>query len=206
MIQLISGSFLLSLVHAAIPNHWLPLVLIGRNEGWSKQETLFIAGIAGLAHTLSTIGLGIIIGFIGVQLAKEYALFTTIIAPLILIFMGLVYFGLDLSHSHHQHLPDTKQLAKKPKWRIVVTISIAMFFSPCLEIETFYFTAGKYGWLGIAIISGIYLVITISGIIGLVALAGQGLQRVNFHQLEHHEKKITGFMLILLGIFSYFIQ
>lgn len=206
MIQLITGSFLLSLVHAAIPNHWLPLVLIGRSEGWNKQETLLIAGIAGFAHTLSTIGLGVIIGFIGVQLAKEYTLFTTVVAPLVLIFMGLVYFGLDLAHSHHHHLPNAKRLAKKSKSAIVVSITIAMFFSPCLEIETFYLTAGRYGWLGIATISGIYLVITISGIVGLVALGGQGLQRMNFHLLEQHEKKITGFMLILLGIFSYFIH
>ncbi len=62
MFQLIVGSFLLSLIHVVIPNHWLPLVLIGRSEGWKKQEALVIAGIAGFAHTLSTIGLGIIIG------------------------------------------------------------------------------------------------------------------------------------------------
>jgi nickel/cobalt transporter (NicO) family protein len=206
MIQLLLGSILLSLLHAAIPNHWLPLVLIGRSEGWLPRETLLVAGIAGLAHTLSTIGLGLVIGFIGVELAYSYEAFTTVVAPLVLIFMGLLYFGLDLAHSRHEHLPPIKQLARKSKGAIILSISLAMFFSPCLEIETFYFTAGRYGWIGIATVSVVYLIITISGIVGLVALGGRGLEKVSWHWLEHHEKKVTGFTLIGLGVLSYFIH
>lgn len=205
MSQLIIGSFLLSLIHAAIPSHWLPLVLIGRSEGWQKREMIWVAGLAGLAHSLSTIGLGVVIGRIGAELAGQYQVFTSIVAPLVLVFMGLIYFGLDLAHSH-QHIPAPRLLAKKSKGAIIFTVSMAMFFSPCLEIETFYFSAGSYGWMGIVSISVIYLVITILGIIGLVALGGRGLEKVNWHLLEHHEKKVTGFTLIGLGVLSYFIH
>lgn len=205
MIRLMIGSVLLSLIHAAIPSHWLPLVLIGRTEGWHQRELLSVAGLAGLAHSLSTIGLGIVIGKIGMELAGQYALFTTIAAPLVLVFMGILYFGLDLTH-RHKHIPEAQAMAKKSKSAIVFSVSLAMFFSPCLEIETFYFSAGPYGWLGILTISLIYLVVTISGIIGLVALGGRGLQKVNWHLLQHHEKKVTGFTLILLGILTYFMH
>jgi len=70
MIQLITGSLLLSLVHAAIPNHWLPLVILGRSQRWTPWETYRVAGLAGLAHSLSTISLGIVVGHIGVRLAN----------------------------------------------------------------------------------------------------------------------------------------
>ena len=64
MWQLFFGSILLSLVHAAIPNHWLPVVAIGKAENWSQRETLLVAGISGFAHTLSTVLVGITIGII----------------------------------------------------------------------------------------------------------------------------------------------
>jgi len=62
MWQIISGSFLLSIVHAAIPNHWLPLVAVSKSEQWRLSETLTITAITGFAHTLSTIIIGLIIG------------------------------------------------------------------------------------------------------------------------------------------------
>lgn len=33
MISIVLGSFLLSIVHALVPNHWIPLVAIGKTEG-----------------------------------------------------------------------------------------------------------------------------------------------------------------------------
>lgn len=205
MTHIIIGSLLLSIIHAAIPNHWLPLVLIAKSEGWQKSETMLVAGIAALAHTLSTISLGVIIGLIGVEISDQLRLFPTIIAPLVLIFMGILYFGLDMGHTHHEHISE-KKLAKKSKRSIILSVCIAMFFSPCLEIETFYFSAGPFGWKGIISISLVYLLVTVSGIMALVAVGGRSLEKVNFHFLENHEKKITGFTLILLGIFTFFVH
>lgn len=205
MTQLIAGSLLLSLIHAAIPNHWLPLVLLGRSEGWDQKETLLIAAVAGFAHTLSTVGIGVVIGLIGVELAGKYEVFTLVVAPLILICMGLIYFGLDLKHTHAD-FSARETVEKRSKWMVALSVCVAMFFSPCLEIESFYLSAGSYGWKGIITISLIYLVVTISGIMTLVAVGGRSLEKVNFHLLEHHEKKITGFILILLGIFTFFLN
>jgi len=72
MWQLFFGSILLSLVHAAIPNHWLPVVAIGKAERWTLRETLLVSGISGIAHTLSTVIIGITIGFIGNRLNESY--------------------------------------------------------------------------------------------------------------------------------------
>ena len=38
MYSIIAGSIILSLLHAAIPNHWLPVIAIGRKEGWTLSE------------------------------------------------------------------------------------------------------------------------------------------------------------------------
>ena len=59
----------------------------------------------------------------------------------------------------------------------MIGLSAAMFFSPCLEIETFYFTAGSYGWRGILTISLIYLLVTVTGIVTLVVLGARDWRR-----------------------------
>ena len=69
MWQLFFGSFLLSIIHATIPNHWLPVVAIGKAENWTQRETLVVTGISGFAHTISTLIIGIAIGFVGTQTA-----------------------------------------------------------------------------------------------------------------------------------------
>lgn len=204
MMQLVVGSFLLSLVHALIPNHWIPIVLIGRAEQWTKQQVLLITSLAGLAHASSTILLGVLIGMLGLELASEYQIISTAIAPLLLVFMGLVYFGMDYRKSRHNHLPDKRKLAGKSTAAIVATLFVAMFFSPCLEIEAYYFNAGTYGWRGILLISIIYLIVSVSGMLLLVSVGFKGLKHFNLQFLERHEKKITGSFLILLGFIAYY--
>ncbi|NMB80830.1 MAG: hypothetical protein GYA14_03330, partial [Ignavibacteria bacterium] len=143
-LQVFIGSFLLSIVHALIPSHWLPLVAIGKAEKWSAAETTSVAIITAVSHTLSTVVIGIIVGLVGYKLSETYHYITHYIAPVILVILGLVYFYLEYRHSkvktehHHYHVDvDGIVKQKKSKRSIVLTLSIAMFFSPCLEIEVY---------------------------------------------------------------------
>ena len=59
--------------------------------------------------------------------------------------------------------------------------------------------------LGIISVSVIYTVITIAGMLLLVWLGIKGVRKMKSHFLEHHEKTITGTLLVVLGIAGYFI-
>ncbi|GAB3246882.1 hypothetical protein GCM10027347_02080 [Larkinella harenae] len=204
LFNLLVGSILLGAVHAAIPNHWLPVALIGRSESWTLRETLGVAALSGFFHTLSTVILGVLIGAIGVELSERLEDQTRWIASLILIFMGLVYFAVHNPHSAHEHVP--KGLSGRSKRAIIGTLALAMLLSPCLEIETFFFTAGTLGWPAIATLSIAYTAVTIGCMVGLTALSFRGLAKLHWHWLEHHEKQITGGILIALGILNFFIE
>lgn len=39
-----------------------------------------------------------------------------------------------------------------------------------------------------------------------MAVSYRGLARVNWHWLDHNEKRLTGGILIALGIFTFFIE
>lgn len=209
MIQVIIGSLLLSVVHASIPNHWIPLVALGRSENWSKKETLVITAITGVAHTASTIIIGILVGFLGYELSTRYSSIISVVAPTILIVLGIIYLIADISGSHHHHHGHIKQRNKSSnisKVSIVVSLSVAMFFSPCIEIEAYYFNAGILGWSGIWIVSVIYLLVTVLGMVLFVDLGLRGAKKIRSHFLDHHEKMITGIVLVVLGIVAYLIE
>lgn len=205
MWQIFIGSIILSIIHALIPNHWLPLIAIGRAEKWTQQETLSAALITALAHIASTIIIGIAVGFIGYKLSGAFELISSILAPLVLIVLGLVYVIIDLLHANrHEHARLSVNQNVRSRFAILVSLSLAMFVSPCIELEAYYFQAGTHGWIGILVVSVVYAIVTPALMVLLVYLGMKGLDRFNWHFLEHHTRKITGFVLIALGLLAYF--
>ena len=91
MFQILIGSLLLSVTHALIPNHWFPLAAVSKTENWSRGETAAVTAITGFLHTLSTIIIGIIIGFAGFKLGDEIELVSGLYAPVILILLGAYF-------------------------------------------------------------------------------------------------------------------
>lgn len=210
MLQLLIGSITLSIFHALIPSHWLPFVLIGKAENWNKSELLRITALSGFAHVLSTILIGIIIGIIGYEISSIAETITHLLAPIVLFIIGIVYIVLYLKHAHtHKHLDENlKDIRTKSKKAIVMTLVITMFFSPCIELEAYYFTAGLYGWQGIILVSIVYLVITVLGMVMLVYLGQASVNRLDnkLKFLDKRENLIMGIIFISLSLFVYFIE
>jgi len=210
MYQVFIGSLILSTIHALIPNHWMPLIAVGKTEKWTQQQTLWATVITGFAHTLSTIIIGVLVGLTGYKLSARYPATSETIAPTILITMGVIYTMLDLrKHQHHHDFGGAAKQAKngRSRWIAILTsLSIAMFLTPCLEIEAYYFQAGTIGWTGIFIVSAVYLIITVAVMLSLVSLGLKGVAHLRSGFLEHHEKRITGLVLILLGVTALFVR
>ena len=155
MWQLFLGSMLLGLIHPLFPNHWIPLIAISKTEKWTNKETLFATLITGFSHTLSTIIIGIIVGFVGIKLSESYSYITRIAAPLILVIIGVIYLILDFRSSHHHHhfeINNGPTKERKSKTAIIFSLCIGLFFSPCIEIEAYYFQAATQGWIGILLV------------------------------------------------------
>ena len=211
MYQVFFGSLILSTIHALIPNHWLPLIVVGKTEKWTQNQTLWATVITGVAHTLSTIIIGIVVGLIGYKLAAKYSVISEYIAPGILVVLGAIYILRDLK-SHHHHTHELRPLVNEPgqtksRWIAILTsLSIAMFLTPCIEIEAYYFQAGTIGWMGIFIVSAVYLLTTVVIMLLLVYLGMRGVKTFKSHFLEHHEKSISGVVLVALGVLALLVK
>lgn len=90
-------------LHTAIPDHWLPFVLIGRARGWSAWRTARITALAGILHLLVSFGLAFLAMLLGrgavlaLGESMEHA-----IGPLLVLF-GLVYAGWSWRKGGHFH-------------------------------------------------------------------------------------------------------
>jgi len=203
MVTLITGSLVLSILHALIPNHWLPVLAISKKENWTIGQTTSVTFISGMAHALSTVLIGVVVGLLGVTLAEHVESFARIIAPIVLVALGLFYI---YQHHRHKHFHLHAEMKPLSKSKIIIGLAVAMFFSPCFEIEAYFLIAGAHGWEQVALLAILYTVVTVTGMVVWVRLTYQGLFKLNWHSLEHNAGIITGVTLVLTGVASFFIH
>jgi nickel/cobalt transporter (NicO) family protein len=205
MFSLLAGTFVLALVHALIPNHWLPLVAVARAEQWKMRDVTTITMLSATAHVLGTVALGLVLGFIGKELRDDYGHAIKVATSVLLILFGLIYYTVNLPHHHHSTQKDVVQY-KRSKRRWILIFIVMMFLSPCLEVESLFLSAGVYGMASVTLLSVVYAVVSISGILLLVTLGHKGVNLLPAQFIEHHEKRISGVVLILVGIISFFLH
>jgi len=205
MFSLVAGTFILALVHALIPNHWLPLVAVARAEQWKVKDINTITFISATAHVFGTVALGLVLGAIGKELADQYGHAINVGASILLIIFGLIYYTVNLPHHHHSSQKDVAQYKRsKRKW--ILIFIFMMFMSPCLEVESLFLSAGAYGMTNVILLSVVYAIVSISGILLLVNLGNKGVNLLPAEFIEHNEKKISGAVLIIVGIISFFLH
>lgn len=203
MTQLLSGTILIALVHALIPNHWLPLIAAAKAEGWKNNVLLKTALFSSIAHVAGTVLLGILLGRLSNELAAQFESYVHWFGSIVLMLFGMYYFF--SKHNYVAHQKTDKEI-KNTQLRWTVLFSTMMFFSPCLEVQSLFISAGIYGMDYILTIAGAYSFISIGGIVLLVVLTYKGIKVIDTHYLEHYEKQITGSVLVAVGVLTFFIH
>src|SRR5205809_6550531 len=106
MFSVLAGTVLLAIVHALIPNHWLPLVAVAKAEDWKQRDVTSVTFLAALAHVTGTVILGLVLGLIGKELVEQYGGVISVVSAVLLIVFGLIYFTVNLPHHHHSEQKD----------------------------------------------------------------------------------------------------
>jgi hypothetical protein len=68
---LIAAVATVGMLHTLVPDHWVPIVAIARQRGWSLTETARAAIIAGTGHVDSTLLIAIAVWIAGVAAATR---------------------------------------------------------------------------------------------------------------------------------------
>ncbi len=216
MTEQLIAAFIISVLHGFIPSHWLPFLALAKKMGWSKSITLKYTSLAAIAHALGTVGVGLSISqitMIGLEHNRNQknggnTYFTEILingqrihfevfGAVIMILLGIYFLYRHHKH-HHFHFPE-KVNASERRWALGA-ILLALFLSPCMEIEWYFATLAPMGWTVIWALVLVYAVTTWLSMMCGVWIGFKGLERWNSHRLEHNAGLITGIVMILSGL------
>ena len=203
--QLLIGTLTISILHALIPSHWIPILAFEKKFKWTPQQTLRITIISALAHALSTVLLGIAIGLLSFKISEHFEYITKIVSSLILIVLGFVFI---IRHHHHNHfhLHNEGELQQLSATKVITVLVMGMFLAPCLEIEGYFILAGSAGIKYIFLVALLYIIISVAGIVIWMWFAKELLKKINTHKIEHNAGLISGIVLILTGVLNFFIH
>lgn len=204
-IILLVGGFLLSIIHILVPNNWVPIVSVSKTEGWKGRELSLFTALISMAHFLSTFLLGFIMGIVAYRLALFYNVIAKVVAPSVLIGLGVIYLIFNFLQNEKEY--DTiKEPLSRSKIALVLSIALAAFFSPSIEMSFYYFLAGSHGLLNIVLLSLVFAGIVISLSIFLVLNGVSKGDKFRWRFLEEHERLIKGMLLIFFGVIGFFLK
>lgn len=211
LIPFIITGLTVSLLHAALPTHWLPFVLAAKTQKWPYKKVLAILMIAGTGHILTTTVIGAGVVWFSMKINENFERLFMLAASLSIFLFGLYYIvqffrGQRHSHCHHHH-PHEHDYAKNAKdgWAILSLLSL-LTFSPCESFLPVYVSAWQTGWIGFFILSGVLALGTLTAMIIFTSLAYFGLKQIRFQFLENFEKLIIGAILIMLSLVVYIME
>lgn len=190
-------------LHAALPTHWLPFVLAGRAQGWSRRKTLAVTGLAGAGHVAFTIVLGAAVAWAGIVLDQWIGRVFPYIASAALLLLGFYYLLTGDDHSHWRHSHGQTAPARPPEERseraVILSLVAVLTFSPCEGFLPVFAAGAPFGWSGFLLLGAVLLGATLAGMLLFTWLTLLGMDRFKLHALEHYEGRVVGGLLIALG-------
>jgi cadmium resistance protein CadD (predicted permease) len=209
--------------HAILPDHWVPLAVLGRTRRYPLSRVARLSGLAGVAHVLVSIILGAVIILVGLQFRSSIQSTQDTIIGLILIATGLGFAVLELtghghshhhehdhSHHHHEHDHDHEddhghehgpQSPRRGIRRLAaVMVPFGAAASPDLTILPVFLaatTAGVATAVGSLMIFG---AVTIATIVGLTLAATRAGYEIRGQWLERWGNIFTALVLVAIGL------
>ncbi|MGA2011550.1 MAG: hypothetical protein ABSH51_13620, partial [Solirubrobacteraceae bacterium] len=89
--------------HAVLPDHWVPLALLGRTRRYPLTKVARLSGLAGVAHVLISLVLGAVIIAVGLQFRSTVESAQSAIIGGLLIATGVGFVLVELTGHGHGH-------------------------------------------------------------------------------------------------------
>ncbi len=216
-------------LHTLVPDHWAPIALLARQQGWGRAQAARVAAGAGLGHTLSTLALALVVWFVGVLAAQRLGATLGYVSSGALILFGawITFSALrDLhreaghGHAHHRHLHEHRHADGLVHSHLHahheddlsdhdhehgpqssrMALMLILGSSPMIEGIPAFFAASKYGVRQLAIMALVFAVSTIATYVALVLLGREGLSRVNLGPVEQYGEVLSGLVIAVIGV------
>ena len=224
-IALVTTTVSLAFLHAALGfDHYLPFIVLSKAHNWSKRRTYAITIMCGLAHVLSSLGLGILGVFLGVLLSDmqifdgvrgNWAAWGLIVFGLTYCLWGIKRIYKNKSHKHthlhsdgtlhyhhhnhlgqHSHIHANKLGSQLSPWALF----LIFILGPCESlIPLLMYPASQNNWAHVAIIAAVFSLVTVLTMVFAVRCGLLLAQRIKKPIFSCFGDIIAGALLIISG-------
>jgi nickel/cobalt exporter len=206
--------------HAVLPDHWLPLAVVGRAQRYPLRRVAGLSGLAGVAHVLVSIVLGGVIIAIGLQFRSEIETAQDAIVGALLVATGVALAALEASgrghhHAHehgghvhaphrhggHVHAPHRHGGDRRGRARSLAAVMVPFgaAASPDLTILPVFLAAATAGVVTAVSSLVVFAVVTIGTIVALTVVAARGGYQIRGRWLERWGNAVTAGVLVVIG-------
>lgn len=200
--SLLAGGFAAAFLHAALPTHWLPFVLVGRAQQWKGGRILAAAAVAGLAHVAVTALVGGLAVLAGLALNRWIGGVLEWISAALLLGFGLFY----LARAFRRRTalaggPDFE--APEPRVSdsaAFLGLAALLAASPGEVLLPIYLSSAQAGLSGLLALTAVFAVGTVAGMAVFIGLACAGAALLRLERLARYESLLLGVALIALGL------
>jgi nickel/cobalt exporter len=196
-----------AIVHALIPDHWLPFVLLARNQGWSRRRLTILVALAGLLHVSVSIILALVAIVVGRVLDFPAGWFLVIFG----IAYGLLAHlrerrahrapaaapGAPGDHVHaHGHLLERWFHGALSGPGLVAVIGI----SPCALLVPVLFAASSTGAVAMFAAALGFVACTLATMVGVALFAHHGMRRFDLPLFARYGDLASGALIAAIGL------
>ncbi len=198
--------------HAVLPDHWVPLAVLGRTRRYPLSRVARLSVLAAVTHVLVSVVLGAVVVLIGLQFRAEVQRAQDTIVGLLLLGTGVAFAALELTgrghhhghdhhhgrHNHHHDHPHPEQGSRLRSLSTIV-VPFGAAASPDLTILPVFLAASTAG-TGVAVGSlAVFAATTIVTIVGLTLFATAGGHQVRSGWLDRWGNALTAAVLVVIG-------
>ena len=188
--------------HAILPDHWVPLAVVGRTRRYPLRRVARLSSAAGIAHVLVSIVLGALIIAVGLQFRSAVAQAQNDIVGGVLLATGVGFLAIELRHRGHH--PDQEHDHEHGQHRRVggitsVLVPFGAAASPDLTILPVFLAAAAVSAATAVGSLVAFAGATIATIVGLTVLAAAGGYQVKGRWIERWANLITAATLLVIG-------
>lgn len=214
----------LGVIHTVLgPDHYVPFVMMRRAQKWSALKMAAVTGICGVGHVFGSFALGAIgialgIGFAQLELVESVR---GSLSAWLLLGFGLAYLAWGLrqawknrphrhwhvhgdgvvhnhEHTHHgahAHVHQGAATSITPWFLFVIFI-----LGPCEAlIPVLMYPAYELSLAGVALVTGVFSVATVSTMLFMVVALDLGFDRLKLGRYERYGHALAGAAIALCG-------
>lgn len=202
LLSVLGVGFATAFLHAALPTHWLPFVLVGRGQRWTLTQVLGAVTAAGLAHIATTAALGTLIVAAGLMLDQWVTGLLPALSAGLLILLGTFYLGRALLRPAVMAGGPSLALSEPTVshaaafWGLVVMMAV----SPGEVLLPIYLSQATEGPVVLSALTLAFGVGTVLGMALFTVLARAGWSVLRLERWARYEGIILGLALILIGL------